>query len=490
MEQTADAGTFVGSEDAQTSAAARVRKRRLERRQRKARHKALVVLCVVSVLMGIYAVGFSFFSTHFLPGTSLAGVDGSFMDEQELASAVESRIDAYCAHAQLGPFTLDLRGDEVSLTCDAKRDACGMMIAQDASSWPVLLFGGGSSVTGTIEFDEEAATKLVREAVTAFDEGARKPVPAKLALSRKKDEVTLKEERDGEALEVDAVVSKVCAALAVASQEVALDEGDLVQPAYRADSDVARERLAAAQETLEADVALVCEGREAMVVEADVKRPWLVAADDLSLGVDEGAVAAWADEELWQSVDHSDDQAAHVVDCEVFAKTLDEYVGRNDRGTLEVPTIAVPLYLPDGVLAAAPFEEGRGRYIDVDKAAQVATLFDATGRILWQSQVTTGNEASADGTPEGEYQIYEKVRDTVLIGRDLDYDGKPDYEHHVDYWMPFYGPIGLHDADWRQTFGGQEYREHGSGGCVNLTPEAAAALFSMTHVNEWVVVHS
>ena len=62
-----------------------------------------------------------------------------------------------------------------------------------------------------------------------------------------------------------------------------------------------------------------------------------------------------------------------------------------------------------------------------------------------------------------------KNTDTYLVG--------PGYRTHVDYWMPFNGGIGLHDADWRSKFGGTIYEKNGSHGCINIPPKYADDVF-------------
>ena len=53
----------------------------------------------------------------------------------------------------------------------------------------------------------------------------------------------------------------------------------------------------------------------------------------------------------------------------------------------------------------------------------------------------------------------------------------PGYSSYVEYWMAFNGNIGLHDANWRNEFGGSIYRSNGSHGCVNLPTEAAKLIY-------------
>ena len=60
-------------------------------------------------------------------------------------------------------------------------------------------------------------------------------------------------------------------------------------------------------------------------------------------------------------------------------------------------------------------------------------------------------------------------------------DGTYEYESHVDYWMPFNGGIGFHDATWRSKFGGTIFQTSGSHGCINLPPEKASVLYDLIY---------
>lgn len=68
-------------------------------------------------------------------------------------------------------------------------------------------------------------------------------------------------------------------------------------------------------------------------------------------------------------------------------------------------------------------------------------------------------------------------------------DGRYEYESHVDYWMPFNGGIGLHDATWRKTFGGDIYVKNGSHGCINLPYEAAEELYGIINYDMPIIVY-
>ena len=81
-------------------------------------------------------------------------------------------------------------------------------------------------------------------------------------------------------------------------------------------------------------------------------------------------------------------------------------------------------------------------------------------------------------TPPGVYFLTYKQKDRILRGRP-NASGQPSYQSHVNYWMPFNGGIGLHDASWRSSFGGTIYIYSGSHGCINLPGKKAAKIYEM-----------
>ena len=125
-------------------------------------------------------------------------------------------------------------------------------------------------------------------------------------------------------------------------------------------------------------------------------------------------------------------------------------------------------------------------YVEVDLTGQKVYLFVNGSKVL-ETPVVTGNTSKNHGTPTGVYRIAYMDREATLKG--LEDDGKTEYESKVEYWMPFYGDVGLHDAPWRSTWGGDIYKTGGSHGCVNMPPAAAATLFSNVSAGFPVVVH-
>lgn len=100
------------------------------------------------------------------------------------------------------------------------------------------------------------------------------------------------------------------------------------------------------------------------------------------------------------------------------------------------------------------------------------------GKLVAQSDCVTGKENRAD-TPKGAFKIYSMSKNATLRG--TSWTGKK-YAQPVNYWMPFKGGYGLHDATYREAFGGSNYKVNGSNGCVNLPLAFAKTLYNNAYV--------
>lgn len=127
-------------------------------------------------------------------------------------------------------------------------------------------------------------------------------------------------------------------------------------------------------------------------------------------------------------------------------------------------------------------------YVEADLAAQHVYMYQ-NGSLVWDAPCVTGNVSKNYTTPDGIYSLTYKEKDRILRGAKKA-DGSYEYESHVDYWMPFNGGIGFHDADWRSSFGGSIYKKNGSHGCVNLPPAKARALYDLIYKGIPVICHN
>lgn len=112
-------------------------------------------------------------------------------------------------------------------------------------------------------------------------------------------------------------------------------------------------------------------------------------------------------------------------------------------------------------------------YIEVDMTEQKMYYYE-NGTLRLETDVVTGNTSLRRGTPEGTNYVYNKQMNRVLRGAD--------YATPVKYWMPVYKAIGIHDASWRKTYGGEIYKTNGSHGCINTPMDKVAELYEIVEI--------
>ena len=131
-----------------------------------------------------------------------------------------------------------------------------------------------------------------------------------------------------------------------------------------------------------------------------------------------------------------------------------------------------------------PFHRGLNdignTYVEVDMTRQVL-YFIQDGEVKLYCDVVTGKPSAGFATPEMVCYVYNKVPGKYLTG--------PDYRSYVNYWMPVYKAIGLHDATWQSAFGGERYLTHGSRGCINMRKDDAKTLYDAIEIGTPVIVY-
>ena len=121
-------------------------------------------------------------------------------------------------------------------------------------------------------------------------------------------------------------------------------------------------------------------------------------------------------------------------------------------------------------------------YVEVNISMQHLWFYKEHALVI-EGDVVTGCVAKKTETQTGIYPIAYKESPATLIPSN-ETNGTP-----VTYWMPFYDGQGLHDANWRQAFGGQIYQTSGSHGCVNMPRYLAETIFNQAPTGTPVVLY-
>ena len=137
-------------------------------------------------------------------------------------------------------------------------------------------------------------------------------------------------------------------------------------------------------------------------------------------------------------------------------------------------------YTVDKAYGAEWIGDETGTFIEISIDQQHMWFYE-NGNLIVDTPVVTGNDDGDCNTPTGSYAIQSREEQTTLVGED--------YESYVDYWLGFNGGIGIHDASWRDDFGGDIYLGNGSHGCVNTPFDKVKTIYEHVEVGTPVYVY-
>lgn len=118
-------------------------------------------------------------------------------------------------------------------------------------------------------------------------------------------------------------------------------------------------------------------------------------------------------------------------------------------------------------------------YVEVDMGEQHMYYYK-DGELVLDTPVVTGNMSRGWDTPSKVCYVYFKQKNRVLRGKN--------YATPVKYWMAVDGNIGIHDATWRDEFGGDIYLTNGSHGCINTPLEVMSELYELVEEGTPVIL--
>ncbi len=452
-----------------------------------------VALAIVVTLAVVYVLGVKRFSNRFLPNTRINGLDVGSLTVEEAAEALESETSSYACEATVGDFDATFKGVDLALDRNEEAMANEAYEGHNAYAWPIaLIVVPTREVDDGLTIDDGILNALVNAAVDEYNQRTLPHDDARIEFNEDAGLYELLGTTKGTAVDGSAVFEAVSNDVhqfhttSNPSPETALHPATVFDiPSY---SDTVQN----ANRSRTTDIAITVNADPVIVSEAYQNAEWVTVGDGPSVVVDEEALREWAESQVIYSVYHMDDWSNYYLDVDAFVAGFSDRLSKGIVDNYEAPTYDVLRTEGESrekAYAKGGWDSTLGRYIDVDLESQFARLFDEGGNVIWESAFVSGDMYEGHSTVTGTFSIYAMQTNAILVGMDYDGNGQPDYESFVNYWMPFYGGYGLHDATWRANFGGEYYYYNGSHGCVNLPYSKAEELFGITFVGEVVNVH-
>ncbi|MBS6646778.1 MAG: L,D-transpeptidase/peptidoglycan binding protein, partial [Clostridiaceae bacterium] len=439
---------------------------------------ALAVILLLALTAVVYVQMGKKYRSLFFPNTTINGIDASDKTVEEVKNLISSGIDSYVLTIKArGDKTETIGKDDIGLYCKFDGTLEEIIAGQNTNEWLKHKKNTTEYVIDTmIAFDQEAFDQAVGALECLDEEKMIQPEDAHVSEYTPGQGYTIIPETDGTKADPDIVKEKIAEAVESLQDQLVLEDiGCYVKAAVTSEDETLKSTVQNLNQYVNMKVTYKF-GDKQEVLDGDTIHQWISVNADSTIGLDTAQVKEFVK------------QLAKKYDTAYQPKTLKTNSGKTVRivggnygwrinQTAETEALTAVLRSgesqtrePEYLQRAASHGENDygNTYVEVNLTAQ-HLWFYKDGKMIAEADFVSGNESKGWATPAGAYPLTYKQRNATLKGEN--------YATPVDYWMPFNGGIGLHDADWRNKFGGAIYKTNGSHGCVNLPPPVAKTIY-------------
>ncbi len=449
------------------------------------KHKSLTILFIIAAaVLAAYLCTALYFKGHFFPGSTVNGISSSGATAETVKAGLQKQAANYIlAINERGGKREMISSADAGLTLDLSQGQVEKLLAdQNAFAWPAAIFQKKAYTSDTLSEVDGAKLKSAVDALSCVtDPEPTESLDATYAYAN--GAYSISDEVYGTKLDPDTLLSAVRTAMEHFDDAIDLDEDRIyIQPAVTKDTP----ELVSLVDELNKRLSMKVAYTTGDVIDKDTMAGFLSADENMKLTVNADAVSEYVSSlaKKYNTAGRSKTLTTQYgTTVTVPGGSYGWQVNRSEEAAKLTEEIEkgedVSRDITWSRTAASHGENDYGNsYVEVNLTAQHVFLIVNGQRVL-DSPAVTGNVSKEWMTPAGAYFINYCARDVMLKG-----------ESHVDYWMPFNGNIGLHDAAWRSHFGGADYLTKGSHGCVNLPTSFAPKLFKYVSAGFPVLVYT
>lgn len=427
---------------------------------------------------GVYIYKGQQYKRVFFPNTVINGIDASGKSVEEVKALIASEIDGYVLTIEeRDGETEQIAGDDIGLHSEFDGSLETLLEAQEPMKWWSLQKEEKTyEIETMVVYEEELLMEKVDGLRCFSEELVKAPENAYLSDYVSGQGYAIVPETRGNLLVKETAVAGIVDAIHNLQPSVSFEELDAYEKAEITSTD---EELVKVADSLnkQAGVTVTYQfGDKTEVLNGDTIHAWLSVNADKTIGLDRDAVAAYV-----KSLASKYNTAYQPKTLKTsYGKTVTIKKGfygwriNQSEETDQLYNIIrsgesqtrEPVYSQTAASHGA--NDYGDTYVEINLTAQ-RLFFYKDGKLLVEADFVSGNASKNYDTPAGAYPLTYKERNATLKGED--------YATPVSYWMPFNGNIGMHDANWRSSFGGSIYKTSGSHGCVNLPPSAAKTIY-------------
>lgn len=473
--------------------------------RRKSEKRNLLIFGIAAALVlvllgGFYGYRTFYFTNHFFEGTVINGMDCGGMTAAQVEDQIRENAADYTLDIHFRNGDQQIVGSSIDYQYQSSGSVQALLKEQNAFAWLTENSRNRKhEVSVQMQYDETKLDEQVSQFQQMQEDQMEAPADAKVEFLDGK--FVAAEATQGTQLDVAKAKEAIAQAVAQGAQELEMESaGVYLEPAVSSDDTNLEEQAAQLNELVSASVTYQLPDGQTKVLDGTTLKDWLT--------VDENGNYS-KNEEIWnqklneyvaglaEEVDtYGKEQTFPATGIDGGVKVTQSNYGWKIDQEQEAAQLAQDIAdhlttTREPVYSSREFasdNNGFGNtYVEIDVSRQHVWFYKDGSRIV-DSECVTGKMVKSRYTPAGIFTLVSKTSPKTLRGP-KQADGSYEWESDVTFWMPFNGGIGLHDATWRSSFGGNIYKNSGSHGCVNLPYSVAKTIYNNIEVGTPIIVY-
>ena len=447
---------------------------------------------IITLLVGCIVVYLAFsmyFTERFYFGCAINSMDVSGQTVDEVKNTLSSQCENYSLTI-IGADGIqeEIKASDIGLKNDVSEEVLETIKSEQSPlAWINSIFSKNDhEMKNVVSYDDNLLNENIDKLQFLNEENMKKPTNPQLVYRNYKYEIL--PEDNGKYINKEILVSSIKNSIENGEATLNLEEIDCYEkPEYTSQSQEVLNAEALANKYVASKITFKFNDQN-KYIDGETINKWINIDNKYNVTLDENKIGSYVsrmmtpyntigktrtfDASTGNSVSVSGGDYGRVINVGQYKNELISKIKEGKDITLN--------YNMSQSQSGKANEEIGNSYVEINLTTQHIWCY-RDGGLVTEGDIVTGNLSKGWGTPQGIYRVKSKESNRILRG--------PGYESHVNFWMPFNGGIGLHDAAWRSTFGSTIYKDNGSHGCINLPYEVASQIYSSITVGDPVICY-
>lgn len=433
-----------------------------------------IIIFIASIVL-IYLLISVYFVNHYFFNTVINGVNVSLKAHDDANNIIRNYIKDYELQLiERNGETEKIIGKDIEMLYNEKNDVSKVIKIQNSYKWISSLLKEQDYYLDNLFFYNKDNLENKINELNCLNKDIIEPKNVSFLYSNGSYEVV--EEVYGNTIYKDKLNEAIKMSILQGKTKLDLDENLCYEnPKYTLTSDKTTETKDLLNKYVGAKINYTF-GNENEILDKNIINEWLSVDDKLEVVINEKAVNEYV-KELSKRYDTVGIVREFKASTNKIVEVKGGFYGWKINCASETKALLENIKLGE-LLQKEPIYTQKALFRDKDDIGNTYVEINITRQHLWfykdgklitQGDVVTGDPNKGNSTNIGVYMLNYKEKGSTLNG--------PNYESEVTYWMPFNGNIGIHDASWRYSFGGDIYKRNGTHGCVNAPLYLAKRIF-------------